>query len=151
MQTPEPKAETEGRARKNPNKNATKSRVPTRTRRPKRETFTVGFRVDTSDLARLERGAARAGISVHEYARVRLLELLDREEESHLVAEAHKTQLITERVGENLDLLRSDVALTLEILLLNLTPGDPQQIRRWIDENLRTKKVGHDQTEDGEG
>ena len=104
------------------------------TKKPRRETHTVGFRVDDYTLTRLERGAAAYGISVHEYARQRLLELLDRQEEVRLLEEATTTRQSVER-------LREDVAMTLEIILINIRDADTEEkrvpIRDWVRRHLK--------------
>ena len=101
-----------------------------RATRRKKETFTIGFRVDGHTLSQLEKGAAAYGISVHEYARQRLLELLERRDEARVLEAAEKTQ-------QGVEALRSDVAAALEVILLNTTKGDPARIRDWIDSHLR--------------
>jgi len=98
--------------------------------RPRRESHTIGFRVDNYTLTQLEKGAAAYGISVHEYARQRLMELLERQDEARLLDEAAATR-------RGVDGLRDDLAATLEVILLNTTKGDPERIRGWIDEHLR--------------
>lgn len=98
--------------------------------RKARPTFTVGFRLDGYYLTLLEKGAATFGISVHEYARQRLLELLDRQEEAHLLAEMSEVR------GGVVE-LREDIARTLEVILVNVTKGDSSKIRAWVDSNLR--------------
>lgn len=72
----------------------------------KKETFTISFRVDGHYLGQLEKGAAAYGISVHEYARQRLIELLERQDEARLLEEAAKTR-------RGVEALRNDVALSL--------------------------------------
>jgi hypothetical protein len=103
---------------------------PQRSARKKRPTFTVAFREDAYYLGLLERGAAVYGISVHEYARQRLNELLDRQEETRLLEETSQTRAA---VFE----LREDMARALEVLLVNLTSAGPEAIRDWIGQNLR--------------
>lgn len=98
--------------------------------RRKRQTYTVGFRLDAFYLGLLERGASVYGISVHEYARQRLIELMDRQEETRLLEETTQTRVA---VFE----LREDVARALEVLLVNLTSARPEAIRDWIAQNLR--------------
>ncbi|MDE2125250.1 MAG: hypothetical protein KGJ62_01525 [Armatimonadetes bacterium] len=86
--------------------------------------------MDEYYLAILEKGAASYEISIHEYARQRLLELLDRHDETRLLAELDQ---VTADVAE----LREDIARSLEVILVNLTKGDAQAIRSWISDNLR--------------
>lgn len=105
------------------------------TKTRKKETFTVSYRVDSHHLSQLEKGAARYGISVHEYARQRLTELLDRQDEVRLLDEAATTR-------QQVQGLRDDVAATLEVILLNMTKGDPSQIREWIRTHLRQEQQG---------
>lgn len=101
-----------------------------RTPRKKRPSYTVGFRLDSYYVSLLERGAAAYEISIHEYARQRLVELLDRQEETRLLEEASQTRVAVSS-------LREDLARTLEVLLANLTSADPKAIRDWISANLR--------------
>jgi sugar diacid utilization regulator len=96
----------------------------------KKETFTISFRVDNHHLNQLEKGAASYGISVHEYARQRLIELLERQDEAQLLEKTDATRRSVEG-------LRNDMAATLEVILLNTVKTDPAKIRGWIDENLR--------------
>jgi len=96
----------------------------------KRETYTIGFRVDNYYLALLEKGAAAYGISVHEYARQRLTELLDHQEETQIL---ESISAVKSDVAD----LREDVARSLEVILVNITKGEPSKIRAWISENLR--------------
>jgi len=99
--------------------------------RPRRVSATIGFRVDTYYHSLLARGASAYQISVHEYARQRLLELLDRQEEVRLLEEAALTRAAVEA-------LREDLARSLELLMANFVPNaDPLQLRAWIDANLR--------------
>ena len=101
-----------------------------RSKRPKKISYPLSFRVDAKTLELLEKSAAPSGLSVHEQARLKLLEQLHRDEDRRLMEETQRTR---HEVGR----LRNDVALTLELLLLNLTQGDPQKIRDWIDVHLR--------------
>ena len=81
-------------------------------------------------LSHLERGASRSGQSVHEYARQRLFELFEKQDEARLLAEAQATR----RSVEN---LRNDVATALEVILLNTTQTEPERIRDWVNTHLR--------------
>lgn len=99
-------------------------------RKRRRVTYTVGFRVDAHYLALLEKGAAAYGISLHEYARQRLVELLDRQEEVRLLEAATRTR-------EELEDLREDLARLLQILLVNLGQADPAAVRALVDAHLR--------------
>ena len=102
--------------------------------RRKKETYTIGFRVDAYTLSQLEKGAAIYGLSVHEYARQRLLELLERRDEARVLEASERTQ-------QGVEALRSDVATTLEVILLNFTTGSPAHIRDWIDTHLRNSET----------
>ena len=100
------------------------------TKKPRKVTYPISFRVDNATLGQLEKGAARYGMSVHEYARQRLVELLEKQDETRLLEAAGITQRGVER-------LRSDVATALEVILLNTTPSEPERIRDWINRYLR--------------
>lgn len=106
--------------------------APSRTGRTRRRrvSFTIGFRLDEFYIGKLEKGAAAYGISVHEYARQRLVEVLDRTEEARLLEECALGRVAVEE-------LREDLARTLEILLANTTRAEPAAIRTWIEQNLR--------------
>lgn len=102
----------------------------------KKESFTISFRVDAYQLTQLEKGAAAYGMSVHEYARQRLGELLERQDEARLLEEAQ----VTRRSVEG---LRADVAATLEVILLNtVKDANPAQVRQWISQNLQQDDSG---------
>ena len=130
---------------------ATEGTKPAAKRR-KKETFTISFRVDGFHLSRLEKGATRLGMSVHEYARLRLSELLERQDEARLLDE-------TARLRRGVEGLREDVAATLEAILLNLTDADSEQIRALIEAHLRQdseretehERAGKETTDAGEG
>ena len=103
-------------------------------KRRKKETFTISFRVDANHLKLLEKGASSYGLSVHEYARMRLLEALDRQDETRILEEATG-------IKRSVEGLRDDVAATLEVILMNTTkaatPEDQGRIRQWINQYLR--------------
>ena len=99
-----------------------------RRRRP--ETFTVSFRVGPAQRKVLEERAAAWGVSVHECARNLLLETLEDAERARVRDEVKG---VDRQVGR----LREDIAATLEMLLLNLTPANEEDVRRWVSENLR--------------
>lgn len=103
-----------------------------RTRKARRRprTYTVGFRLDEHYIGLLEKSASVYGISLHEYARQRLTELLDRTEEARVLAELAETRATVND-------LREDLARSLEVILVNMTHGDASSIRTWIDANLR--------------
>ena len=107
--------------------NSAQTRLKTK---PKKVSYPLSFRVDGATLAQLEKGAARYGISVHEYARQRLLELLERADETRLLGEAQATR-------QSVEQLRGDVATALEVILLNTTQSEPERIRDWINTHLR--------------
>ncbi len=100
------------------------------TKRPRKETFTIAYRVDGAALRWLEEKAKPYQMSVHEYARERLTEtILD-------AANDEMRSLLTE-VRRDMSELREDLAVTLEIMLAHCSDADPVQIRAWVDDNLR--------------
>lgn len=104
-----------------------------KTARKKRraETFTVSYRVETARIAQLEKGASELGVSVHEYARILLFRVLDQGELSDLQAAQEETRKEVKR-------LREDMAVSVEMILSNLTEDDSQNdIKDWVDANLR--------------
>lgn len=106
---------------------------PTRRRgRPdKRPTHPISFRVDNTHLQELEKRASVVGLSAHEYARILVYEALNNDVAKTLLDGQERSERRTEE-------LREDLALTLEAILVNVvktTPSD--EIRSWIDENLR--------------
>jgi hypothetical protein len=117
-----------------PTENPDESTVPKRTRRapkrPKRETYTIAFRVDDATLKWLAERAAPYGLSIHEYARQRLTEII-----TDAATEEMREEIKDVRKG--VTDLREDLAVTLEVVLGNLVKDDPARIRRWIDKTLR--------------
>ena len=98
--------------------------------RPKRETFTIAYRVDEATLQWLQERAAPYGMSVHEYARQRLMEAMLEVASEQLRGELRE-------VHADMAALREDLAVSVEILLANIT-GDPAPtVRAWVNENLR--------------
>src|SRR5262245_31927860 len=99
----------------------TGQKSPRRPRTP--ATIPIGFRVDAYYRTLLEKGAAAYGISLHAYARQRLKELLDHQEETRLLGELQAAQA-------ELRALREDVARTLEIVLVNVTKAEPARVQK---------------------
>jgi hypothetical protein len=108
-----------------------KAVVNGRPRYQKDTLFPLSFRVDTKHLTMLEEGASRLGISVHEYARIRLYDELDSKREEEILAKQRRAEA-------QLELLREDVASSLEIILLNTLGGAKEEdIRQWVSIHLR--------------
>ncbi len=105
-------------------------RARTVKKRPKKETYTIAYRVDGAALLWLKEQAASYGMSVHEYARQQLLDT---------IADAATEEMRGEikEVRDTVKDLREDLAVTLEVVLSNTTKADPVRIRAWVDENLR--------------
>jgi len=97
-----------------------------KTTKPKRETFTVGFRVDAYTLTQLEKGAAGYGISVHEYARQRLLELLEKQDEARMLDAVTEARREVRALREE---TRNGLKEATLLLLTNLVDADPKQLR----------------------
>lgn len=109
---------------------AAQRKIARTSKRPKKESFTIAYRVDGATLSWLEEKAVPYGLSVHEYARQRLIETIEDTATEDIRGD------ITD-VKHNLSELREDLAVTLEIVLANITGSDPKRIRAWIDDNLR--------------
>jgi hypothetical protein len=108
-----------------------KSVVNGRPRYLKDTLFPLSFRVDTRHLAVLEEGASRLGISVHEYARIRLYDELDGKREEEILARQRRAE-------EQVEMLRGDVASSLEVILINLVGSEKEaDIRHWVSAHLR--------------
>jgi hypothetical protein len=105
-----------------------KDEMPKRTLPHK--SITVGFRLGQDHLALLEQGAAAYGMSVHEYARRLVVDVLEDTERERVRDEV-------KRVGTEVQKLRRDVATSLETLLLNLTKASEDEIRQWVSQHLR--------------
>lgn len=108
-------------------------------KRRKKETFTISFRVDADHLGQLEKGATPYGVSVHEYARIKLLESLDCQEENRILEE-------TEAIRRTLEGLQNGVAATLGAVLINVTEAtgqeDQDRIRGWVRDCFRAEGDG---------
>lgn len=96
----------------------------------KRETFTIGFRVDGSRLSALESGASEVSLSVHEYARLILFQKLDQQNEQRIREEV-------EQVHDALQALRAELIEAVSLLLMNIVDEDSAAIRTLVERVLR--------------
>jgi len=96
----------------------------------KAETYTISFRVDGRVLRQLEEGASQNEISVHAYARRLVQEILEDTERERVREEVQGVQQQVAR-------LRDDVATALEMVLINLTSAEEEEIKAWVTRNLR--------------
>lgn len=93
-------------------------------------TPTLSFRFGGALRRRLEDEASDLGISPGEHARRLVAATLQDENRLEVLRQ------IDELKGE-LSKLRSDLASTVEVVLLNVTQTTPDQVKKWVAENLR--------------
>ena len=87
------------------------------TKKAKKEpTFTVSYRLNASYLAKLEALAERHNISVHEQARILLLDALDNRSEEEIKTDIKRTR-------EEVKDLKLSVAVAFEALLVKAGNG----------------------------
>lgn len=103
--------------------------IPKSTGKKVKVSYPISFRVGDDYYGPLTEGSIRTGLSVHAYARLRLTEVLDSQEQERLLDEV--AQLREEVSG-----LRNDMTAIIKILLLNLTEESEDQINEWIDTQL---------------
>lgn len=85
----------------------------------KRESFTVGFRLDATHLARLEEEANRYGISLHERARQIVMEHLGDTERGKILDKVIEVKESVSEVSEEVIKLRGDLAEAVEWIVKN--------------------------------
>ena len=101
------------------------------TKKAKKEpTFTVSYRLNASYLAKLETLAERHNISVHEQARILLLDALDNRSEEEI-----KTGI--KRTREEVKDLKLSVAVAFEALLVKAGNVEKETAKEWITEQFR--------------
>lgn len=94
------------------------------------QSITVSFRLSSAAGERLEQEARAHSISRHERAKRLVIEALTDARHQDLLAEAG---LLKEQVSR----LRSDLATTLEVVLLNVAKLDEAAVRRFVSERMR--------------
>ena len=99
-------------------------------RRPQTATHTISFRLDDRALQRLEKEAVPYRMSLHAYARQVVLEVLDDTNRDRVREEI-------EELREEMAQLREDLAGVLEMILVNLTAADQDEVVEWVSRNLR--------------
>ena len=101
------------------------------TKRAKKEpTFTVSYRLSASHLAKLEALASRHNLSVHEQARILLLDVLENEADEEI-----KTGI--SRMREELQDFKLSVAVGIEALLVKAGNVEKETAKDWITEQFR--------------
>lgn len=101
------------------------------TKRAKKEpTFTVSYRLSASYLAKLEAIASRHNLSVHEQARILLLDALDNESDEEIKTEIRRTR-------EEIQDFRLSVAVAFEALLVKAGKVEKEAAKEWINEQFR--------------
>lgn len=98
----------------------------------KRRVSTIGFRLEAQEIAILSERAEKLGVSPHELARSYVLELLGASEERTALREGVVT------LHNVIGLLREDLALSVEALLISAGKVSEEQARKWAEENLNT-------------
>ena len=101
------------------------------TKKAKKEpTFTVSYRLNASYLAKLEALAERHNISVHEQARILLLDTLDNRSEEEIKTDIKRTR-------EEVKDLKLSVAVAFEALLVKAGNVEKETAKEWITEQFR--------------
>ena len=101
------------------------------TKKAKKEpTFTVSYRLNASYLAKLEALAERHNISVHEQARILLLDALDNNLEEEIKTDIKRTR-------EDIKDFKLSVAVALEALLVKAGNVERETAKVWITEQFR--------------
>ena len=101
------------------------------TKKAKKEpTFTVSYRLNASYLAKLEALAERRNISVHEQARILLLDALDNKSEEEIKTDIKRTR-------EEVKDLKLSVAVAFEALLVKAGNVEKETAKEWITEQFR--------------
>lgn len=85
----------------------------------KRESFTIGFRLDTASLAKLEEEAEHYGVSLHERARQIVIEHLGDAERGKILDKVIEIKESVSEVGGDVAQLRSDLAEAVEWIVKN--------------------------------
>ena len=86
----------------------------------KRESFTIGFRLDATRLAKLEEEADQYGVSLHERARQIVMEHLDDTERGKILDKVIEVKESVSEVESEVVKLRSDLAEAVEWMVKNL-------------------------------
>jgi hypothetical protein len=101
------------------------------TKKAKKEpTFTVSYRLNATYLAKLEALAERHNISVHEQARILLLDALDNKSEEEIKTDIKRTR-------EEVKDLKLSVAVAFEALLVKAGNVEKETAKEWITEQFR--------------
>ena len=101
------------------------------TKKAKKEpTFTVSYRLNAAYLAKLEALAERHNISVHEQARILLLDALDNKSEEEIKTDIKRTR-------EEVKDLKLSVAVAFEALLVKAGNVEKETAKEWITEQFR--------------
>lgn len=101
------------------------------TKKAKKEpTFTVSYRLNAAYLAKLEAIAERHNISVHEQARILLLDALDSKSEEEVKTDIKRTR-------EDIKDLKLSVAVAFEALLVKAGNVEKETAKEWITEQFR--------------
>lgn len=89
----------------------------------KRESFTIGFRLDATHLATLEDEARHYSVSLHERARQIVIEHLDDAERGKILDKVIEVKESVSGVEGEVAQLRSDLAEAVEWMIKNLKKG----------------------------
>ena len=98
----------------------------------KEATFTVSYRVNAATLMRLEALAESRNLSVHEQARILLLDALNNESDAEI-----KTDI--QRGREELQDFKLSVAVAFEALLVKAGNVEKETAKEWITEQFRER------------
>ncbi len=93
----------------------------------------VGFRLDTEAHSVLAQRAALLGVSAHELARYFVLAILAEGEERNELRES------VDSLQTNVEELRQDLAMVVEVLLVTSGKVSESAAREWVKDNLQKK------------
>ncbi len=94
---------------------------------------TIGFRLEEEYLCALVERAARLNVSPHELAREYVLEALSEGEERKALREA------VGALHQRYDVLREDMALMAEALLISAGKVSEKEARDWVKRNFESE------------
>ena len=101
----------------------------------KEPTFTVSYRLNAAYLAKLEALAERHKRSVHEQARILLLDALDNKS----AEEIEEIKTGGKRIREDIQDFKLSVAVAFEALLVKAGNVEKETAKEWITEQFRKR------------
>jgi hypothetical protein len=114
----------------------------TKSQQPTTDPTRISFRLDPEIATELARRAEEAGMSRGQYARDLVCASLLQRDEQHQDLRIIRVEL--SRLAKVLDLIRgvrSDLASSVRILLVNAGKLQPDQAHRWVEQTLLPKEL----------